>query len=192
MSASRKSGWRYLGRLTAIAALAFRVAGPIEAAEVVVSTVHVFHHVLNDEEGADPGVVLAMPDGTLYGTTAAGGKYGAGTVFMIGGDGRLVTLHAFGGPDGASPDPCLLASADGAIYGTTGTTGSETMTGIKRVFRVTKRVDFSMAAVLYPPTSRQDVWSVIVEGTDRRTYAITNARDFGFSLVGQASGASRG
>jgi hypothetical protein len=102
----------------------------------------------------------------------------------------LVTLHAFGGPDGTFPDPCLLAGADGGIYGTTGTTGFESMTGIKRVFRITKKVDFSMAAILYRPTSRQDVWSAIVAGTDRGTYAITNARDFGFSLVGQASGAS--
>lgn len=189
MSASRKSGWTYL---MAIAALAFRVVAPVGAADVVVSTVHVFHHLLNGEEGADPGAVLAMPDGTLYGTTSAGGKYGAGTVFMIGGDGRLVTLHAFGGADGTFPDPCMVAGADGAIYGTTGTTGFETMTGVKRVFRITRRADFSMAAILYPPTSRQDVWSVTLDGRDRRIYTITNTRDFGFSLVGQASGSSTG
>lgn len=180
-------------RALMLAAMGFALAGLTEAADMTVSAVHVFHHVLNGTEGKEPGAVLVLPDGTLYGTTLEGGTNGAGTVFSISTGGQLVTLHSFGGPDGSFPDACLVAGADAGIYGTTGVTGVESLLRVKRVFRITKGGDFSVAVVMYPPAlSGSDFWSALIYGSDGRQYALTNSDNSAFSLVSQMGGAVSG
>jgi uncharacterized repeat protein (TIGR03803 family) len=72
----------------------------------------------------DAGLVVDR-EGNLYGTTAAGGEHGRGTVFEIvrGGNGRWtdVALHSFPSDamDGVSPEAGLLLDASGNLYGTT-------------------------------------------------------------------------
>jgi uncharacterized repeat protein (TIGR03803 family) len=75
--------------------------------------------------GADGGVPQAAliqgADGNFYGTTAAGGATGQGTVFEITSTGVQTVLHSFaGGPaDGSGPYAALIQGVDGSFYGTT-------------------------------------------------------------------------
>jgi uncharacterized repeat protein (TIGR03803 family) len=88
--------------------------------------------------GARPvGRLCISPDGSLYGTTSAGGTNRTGTVFKIGLDGNGFTLlHHFGktsSTDGRSPFGHLALGTDGRLYGTTsegGTNGLGTVFGI--------------------------------------------------------------
>jgi uncharacterized repeat protein (TIGR03803 family) len=73
--------------------------------------------------------------GNLYGTTSAGGAtcrlYGCGTVFKVAPDGTETVLHAFtASNDGSGPYSGLIANADGNLYGTTATGGSDGCGGI--------------------------------------------------------------
>jgi uncharacterized repeat protein (TIGR03803 family) len=73
-------------------------------------------------DGGDPlGALVLGRDGNFYGTTNGGGGIGPyGTVFKITADGKLTTLHSFGGPiDGSNPYGALVQSIDGNFYGTT-------------------------------------------------------------------------
>jgi uncharacterized repeat protein (TIGR03803 family) len=73
----------------------------------------------NGSDGEQPEASLIDVDGTLYGTTNYGGKYGFGTVFSITTAGSEKVLHSFkGGADGSSPQSGLL-DVNGALYGTT-------------------------------------------------------------------------
>lgn len=73
---------------------------------------------LDRQEGAFPGAMLEGADGILYGTTAGGGSYFAGTVFRLGRDGLgFSNIHNFDG-QGITPTS-LVADLDGNLYGTT-------------------------------------------------------------------------
>ena len=71
----------------------------------------------------EPGRLLALPDGTFYGTCTNGGSSGFGTLFRWRDGGTPETLLEFSGPDGAAPGEHplgqLALGADGALYGTT-------------------------------------------------------------------------
>jgi len=90
-------------------------------------------------KGTFPGGVIPRKNGTLYGTTYAGGNFscditGCGTVFKINRDGDLTLLHAFGGADGYYPNAGLVLDESGNIYGTTQWGGAY---GRGAVFKVT-------------------------------------------------------
>jgi uncharacterized repeat protein (TIGR03803 family) len=80
-------------------------------------------------DGKEPMAALIDANGTLYGTTFAGGRMGCvggcGTVFKIGSSGKETVLYRFGGgTDGANPSASLLA-VRGVLYGTTEFGGGE-------------------------------------------------------------------
>jgi uncharacterized repeat protein (TIGR03803 family) len=89
-------------------------------------------HAFAGPDGARPnGGLVADATGNLYGTTAAGGAHGLGTVFKLtnphvaGGTWTLTTLHSFAGTsDGASPITGVSFGPDGSIYGATPAGGS--------------------------------------------------------------------
>lgn len=73
-------------------------------------------------DGAQPDAGLIMDSaGNLYGTTADGGTYGAGTVFKISANGTETVLYSFAGgtTDGAQPEAGLIMDSTGNLYGTT-------------------------------------------------------------------------
>jgi uncharacterized repeat protein (TIGR03803 family) len=76
--------------------------------------------------------------GALYGTTSGRGASSMGTVFKLNPtqDGwAMVTIHAFkGGDDGAYPEAGLVVDRSGALYGTTGGGGKDS---IGTVFKLT-------------------------------------------------------
>jgi uncharacterized repeat protein (TIGR03803 family) len=91
-------------------------------------------HSFSGPDGSEPwGGLVVQPDGTLYGTTRAGGTHDLGTVFRISTDGTFSQVHAFSGVDGAKPQSALLRHSDGGLYGVT-TGGGPGNRGV--VFRV--------------------------------------------------------
>ena len=78
-----------------------------------------------NSEGANPNAGLLLVSNTLYGTAAAGGGSGAGTVFAINTDGTgFRVLHTFAGAeDGGNPWSGLILSGNtllGVAYGNLG------------------------------------------------------------------------
>jgi len=70
-------------------------------------------------DGMNPSSELIDVNGTLYGTTYFGGKFGYGTVYSISTSGSEQLLHSFhGGADGANPSAALI-NINGTLYGTT-------------------------------------------------------------------------
>jgi uncharacterized repeat protein (TIGR03803 family) len=78
-------------------------------------------------DGANPMSKLSFDTaGNLYGTTFAGGAYGAGTVFEVVKGGTEKVLHSFGnGTDGANPEAGVTLTAKPAIFGTTSAGGAD-------------------------------------------------------------------
>jgi uncharacterized repeat protein (TIGR03803 family) len=85
----------------------------------------VLHTFAESTDGATPHAgLIEASDGTFYGTTSAGGKYGVGTVFKITSAGSEAVVYSFSGgvdgsKDGAFPYAPLTQGPDGNLYGTT-------------------------------------------------------------------------
>jgi uncharacterized repeat protein (TIGR03803 family) len=91
----------------------------------------VLHKFKGGADGSSPqGFLERDSAGNLYGTTAAGGTFGAGTVFEITGLVETVLYSFTGHPDGANPLAGLIMDSAGNLYGTTaagGTIGNGTV-----------------------------------------------------------------
>lgn len=73
-----------------------------------------------DGDGCAPyGSLLQASDGSLYGTTSAGGAFNDGTVYKIDTSGNMTILHSFSGADGSGPEASLIQAGNGDFYGTT-------------------------------------------------------------------------
>ena len=108
------------------------------------------HHFDGQRTGSDPygiGVTIGK-NGTMYGTTLAGGttangQYGSGTVYKIDASGNTSVLHVFDGITGGSPTAALTVAADGSLYGTTYAGGKQRFdTGI--VYKIDPAGRFSV------------------------------------------------
>ncbi len=89
------------------------------------TTLYSFCTQANCADGMHPyGGLIQTSDGNFYGTTAAGGANGDGSVFKITPSGSLFTLHSFDNTDGQTPYSALLQASNGNFYGTTSSGGS--------------------------------------------------------------------
>ena len=72
-------------------------------------------------DGGDPATPLTFDSaGNAYGTTAAGGDFNFGTVFMLTPSGQETVLYSFtGGDDGLDPHGGVTLDSAGNLYGTT-------------------------------------------------------------------------
>jgi len=118
-----------LAIVLALTAIAFKSAQS--------ETFTVLHSFTGTPDGAIPyGSLVRGADGTLYGTTYAGGAYDRGTVFEIDIAGKATVLYSFtGSRDGGSPWAGLVRNAAGNLYGTTYAGGEH---GAGTVFKVDK------------------------------------------------------
>jgi uncharacterized repeat protein (TIGR03803 family) len=89
-------------------------------------------------DGLNPDALIQGTDGNFYGTTAAGGAHGLGTVFKVTAAGTETLLYSFtGGNDGATPQS-LIEGSDGNFYGTNANGGSSAcQQGCGTVFKIT-------------------------------------------------------
>lgn len=86
----------------------------------------VLKHFTGAPDGKDPYCELLLVSNVLYGTTAAGGSFGRGTVFQMNPDGSgFNIIKSFAGPDGMLPLGPVTWS-DGVLYGTTESGGAWT------------------------------------------------------------------
>src|SRR5271157_1698357 len=76
-------------------------------------------------DGGDPAASLTFDaSGNAYGTTASGGEYDLGTVFMLTPAGPETVLYSFtGGDDGEDPHGGVILDSAGNLYGTTAAGG---------------------------------------------------------------------
>ena len=72
-------------------------------------------------DGSNPQAGLVQDaSGNFFGTTSAGGAFGAGTVFELDNTGGEKVLYSFaGGADGGAPAAALVLDAQGNLLGTT-------------------------------------------------------------------------
>jgi uncharacterized repeat protein (TIGR03803 family) len=90
-------------------------------------TMHVLYSFMNMKDGVFPNGGLTLgTDGSLYGTTSAGGVTGFGTVFKITTSGKFTLLHNFNGTTEGEPAYVPpIEGLDGNFYGTTSDGGGE-------------------------------------------------------------------
>jgi uncharacterized repeat protein (TIGR03803 family) len=112
------------------------------------SSYQIVYRFAGGADGQNPQASLIDVNGTLYGTTTAGGAYceesdgtGCGTVFSVATTGTENVLHSFGnGTDGIAPTSSLI-DVNGTLYGTTafggGYCAADGATGCGTVFSIT-------------------------------------------------------
>jgi uncharacterized repeat protein (TIGR03803 family) len=80
--------------------------------------VSVLYSFTGGSDGATPsGGLMQATDGNLYGTTAAKGDYGYGTIFQISLSGQFQSLYSFNAAIGENPGPPPLQHTNGLFYG---------------------------------------------------------------------------
>jgi uncharacterized repeat protein (TIGR03803 family) len=119
------------------------------------TVLYTFTGSLDSAGGGLEGNVVLDKAGNLYGTTAAGGTAGQGTIYKLTPAGQESILHTFtGGADGGWPSGLAIDSA-GNLYGTTilGGAGSQNSIPDGVVFKLDAAGNFS---VLYSFTGLSD------------------------------------
>ncbi|MBZ5573821.1 MAG: hypothetical protein LAO09_18300 [Acidobacteriia bacterium] len=96
-----------------------------------------------DGDEPEAGLVQSV-DGSLYGTTWAGGAYNSGMIFRVNPGGKVTTFYSFCAEldctDGESPVSALFQGKEGNFYGTTWRGGDITCgsgVGCGTVFKIT-------------------------------------------------------
>jgi uncharacterized repeat protein (TIGR03803 family) len=106
------------------------------AANGTYSVVHGFAGGTTD--GIQPnGGLIQDTNGNVWGTTAAGGPGGNGTVFEIAANGTYSVVHSYGGAGGATPEAGLMQDTNGNLWGTTAAGGVPPNYGYGTVFEIT-------------------------------------------------------
>jgi uncharacterized repeat protein (TIGR03803 family) len=138
---------------------AFELAPPKKGGGLVLNVLHTFTggSVGSTDGGLPAARVIFGPNGTLYGSTTAGGNANAGVVYNLGPASRFrkeTILYSFtGGNDGERPSGDLLFDQTGNIYGTT-SFGGATFNGV--VFELTPSGKGFLQDVLYTFTGGND------------------------------------
>ena len=147
------------------------------------TVLHSFGTSLTD--GIAPlGALIQGSDGGLYGTTASGGgggfcafAFSCGTVFKMTLAGEVSIVHAFAESsreDGYGPSQYLAQTADGSIYGITGSGGASLSDLTGTVFKLSstgvKTTLYSFGPLNSGPSNPV---GGLVQGTDGAFYGVT-------------------
>jgi len=164
----QRAGTKRALRLILIASVATLM--PLIAAAQSYETIYSFQ---GSPDGADPkGGLVIGANGTLYGTTNAGGTSAFGTVFELtkptGEPWKETVLQNFSGSDGQYPQSALVFGSTGALYGATagGQAGPGTI--------------FELA----PPAAAGDAWTETVLYSFGRSRGSQNVLPNGPVLIG--------
>ena len=140
----------------------------------VEKTLHSFAFLGGPANGANPSAPLMQAgDGTLYGTTTAGGIGGQGEIYRInlaGSSKGEAQVYSFSGPDGANPYAGLVQASDGNLYGTTYNGGAN---GKGTIFKLTAGTlttlhSFNSTDGAYP-------YAALIQATDGNLYGTTSS-----------------
>ena len=129
----------------------------------------------NGTNGANPQATLVQGmDGNFYGTTYTnlGTIGGYGTVFQMTPGGVLNTLVSFGYTNGANPSAALVQGANGILYGTTSSGG--TNGGYGTVFQITTN-GILTSLVSFGNTNGANPQGALVVGPNGNFYGTTSA-----------------
>lgn len=132
-------------------------------------------------DGASPSAGLIQgSDGNFYGTTAAGGVSGGGSVFKFTNAGVLTTLASFDGTNGKDPAfGSLIQATDGNFYGTTAQGGAYTTcngSGCGTVFKMTPHGTLTTLYSFCAQTNCPDgleLFGGLVQGSDGNLFGTT-------------------
>jgi uncharacterized repeat protein (TIGR03803 family) len=118
-----------------------------------ITTLYNFCSLTNCSDGAIPfGNLLLASNGSIYGTTYSGGTHGYwGTIFEVGGAGKLKTIYSFCAlancADGDAPYDGLVQGSNGNFYGTASNGGASLTacngTGCGTAFQITAAGKYS-------------------------------------------------
>jgi uncharacterized repeat protein (TIGR03803 family) len=133
----------------------------------------VLRNFTNTPDSGTPGPLIFGNDGVLYGTAAAGGASGWGTIFKMQPDGNgYQILHDFNGaPDGSTPFAGLTQATNGALYGVTHLGGTNNQGCI-----FTIQTNGTGYQILYSFTNNPDGASpreTLLQGSDGALYGTT-------------------
>ena len=125
-------------------------------------------HAFNGADGTCPlGRLIRGADAAWYAVASEGGAAGAGTVWRLGDDGSLSTLHTFDpAVDGSAPNGLVLAT-DGNFYGVAKGSGHPAIAGI--VYKLTPQGVFSVLHTFRPT----EIPNEIIQGKDGALYGTT-------------------
>lgn len=144
------------------------------------TTLYNFCSQSNCTDGGDAiGGLLLATNGNFYGTTMAGGAFGAGTVFEITPAGKPTTLYSFAGPDGEAPYGTLVQASNGNFYGTTfrgGANGDGTVFEITAAGKLTTLHNFN-------GTDGSQIYAGLVQAGNGTFYGTTNFSGNNFGTV---------
>jgi len=111
--------------------LLYGVAGPFTSATATVYSISLsgtFRQVTQLQEASTRYVIgnfLQATDGNLWTTSSVGGASGFGTIFALSPSGAVLDTISFSGTNGAQPSHGVIQGADGKLYGTTSTRGTD-------------------------------------------------------------------
>jgi uncharacterized repeat protein (TIGR03803 family) len=166
---------------------AWKMAGAVLmlwAATTMAAQAQTFNNLFNFDgttNGDDPYLMSLVQgaDGSLYGTTSAGGPHDAGTVFKIASGGALTTLYSFCAQtncaDGSNPQGSLVLATDGNFYGTTTAGGNGScQVGCGTIFKLTAR---GKLTILHSFDGPDGYWpyGALVQATDGNFYGTTSS-----------------
>jgi uncharacterized repeat protein (TIGR03803 family) len=129
------------------------------------------------------GLVQAT-NGDLYGTTRGGGANKGGTVFKITSGGTLTTLYSFCSQtnctDGFEPEAALVQAANGDLYGTTSSGGSNNR---GTIFKITPTGTLT-ALHRFNGTDGAEPTSGLVQAANGDFYGTTSSGAYGYAYNG--------
>ena len=156
-------------------------SGTVFAVDPVTGTLTVLHAFTDGSDGGIPyGGLVQTADGTLYGTTTAGGTTaggcGIGVIYRITTSGAFDVLHTFscvgGEAEGAEPYGALILGRDGWLYGATRFDGDR-QASAGTIFRVSTSGVFQVLHTFLGTDGANPIGD-LMQGADGRFYGTTS------------------